>query len=387
MSNKNLKDGMLFTVEKSESGRVYTAKSTSGSLTIDDEISYALREEAHSTNQRLLYKNGEFEIVDNSYVPTVNRATPVLNLIASAYDYKPLNVVMKKNSWKLLFRNGLKGKNTLMTGNAGSGKSTTVAKLAKVLGCNYHYFNLGATQDPRSSLIGNTLFSQEKGTYHSESEFIRAIQTKNTIILLDEISRAHPDAWNILMTVLDPAQRYLRIDEAEGQEVIHVAEGVCFIATANIGTQYTSTRSLDRALFDRFSIVEMEQLTSDQEKELLKLLVPEINTEFLIEKVDILGSITEEVRNLHLSGEVSSHFSTRMVVNIAELLVDGFSLFDALEVTLLPLYDSDGGADSERAKILKAMKKHLPEDEQDSPLFDKEEEADDDDDNPFMPKN
>ena len=40
----------------------------------------------------------------------------------------------------------------------------------------------------------------------------------------------HPDAWNILMTVLDGGQRYLRLDEAEGSPIVNVAEGVTFIA-------------------------------------------------------------------------------------------------------------------------------------------------------------
>ena len=51
------------------------------------------------------------------------------------------------------------------------------------------------------------------------------------------------------MTVLDGGQRYLRLDEAEGSPIVNVAEGVTFIATANIGNEYTSTRVMDRARF------------------------------------------------------------------------------------------------------------------------------------------
>jgi len=124
-----------------------------------------------------------------------------------------------------------------------------------------HYFNLGATQDPRSTLIGNTHYNKDSGTYFSESLFVNAIQQENALILLDELSRAHPEAWNILMTVLDYGQRYLRLDEASGSETVKVAEGVTFVATANIGNEYTSTRVMDKALMDRFTIVEMDVLT------------------------------------------------------------------------------------------------------------------------------
>ena len=60
------------------------------------------------------------------------------------------------------------------------------------------------------------------------------------------------------MTVLDYGQRYLRLDEADGQATIKVADGVTFVATANIGNEYTATRQLDKALLDRFTVVEMD---------------------------------------------------------------------------------------------------------------------------------
>jgi MoxR-like ATPase len=47
--------------------------------------------------------------------------------------------------------------------------------------------------------------------------------------------------------------------------VVKVAEGVSFIASANIGNEYTATRQLDRALVDRFTIIEMDTLTQSEE--------------------------------------------------------------------------------------------------------------------------
>ena len=51
------------------------------------------------------------------------------------------------------------------------------------------------------------------------------------------------------MTVLDQGQRYLRLDEQDGQATINVAEGVTFVAFNNIGNEYTSTRVMDKALW------------------------------------------------------------------------------------------------------------------------------------------
>ena len=187
----------------------------------------------------------------------------VLNFIHTSYSVKPKMLMMSELKWKYLVRSGVRGKNIMMTGPAGCGKTMAAKSLVNSLDRPDFYFNLGATQDPRSTLIGNTHFDSKKGTYFSESHFVKAIQTPNAVILLDELSRAHPDAWNILMTVLDYGQRYLRLDEANGTDTIKVADNVTFVATANIGNEYTSTRVMDKALMDRFTIVEMDVLNED----------------------------------------------------------------------------------------------------------------------------
>ena len=167
----------------------------------------------------------------------------MMEFIQKSYSLKPKDLVISELKWKYLIRSAVRGKNIMMTGPAGCGKTLAAKSLVNALDRPNFYFNMGATQDPRATLIGNVHFDKSKGTYFSESLFVKAIQTPNAVILLDELTRAHPDAWNILMTVLDQGQRYLRLDEQDGQATINVAEGVCFVSTANIGNEYTARSS------------------------------------------------------------------------------------------------------------------------------------------------
>ena len=283
--------------------------------------------------------------------------TKVTKLVS---DFKhaepPKDFFIKKLKWKFLVRNIEKGKNIMMTGPSGCGKTDATFKAASYLEREVHYFNLGATQDPRSTLIGNTHYNKDSGTYFSESLFVNAIQQENAVILLDELSRAHPEAWNILMTVLDPIQRYLRLDEKDDSPTIKVAEGVSFIATANIGMEYTATRVIDRAILDRFSLIEMDVLSEDDEYTLLKGKFPTIDEKQLLSLCAIVGDIRKEINTD--SPRISTMISTRNTIEIAELIIDGFSIHDAAELLIYPLYPNDGN-DSERVYVKQLIQKYV----------------------------
>ena len=294
-------------------------------------------------------------VVKESVLPKSQLAT--MNFIQNSGSLKPDLLKMTELKWKFLVRSAIRGKNIMMTGASGCGKTMAAKSLVKALKRPDFYFNLGATQDPRSTLIGNTHFNQTDGTFFNEALFVKAIQTKDAVILLDELSRAHPDAHNILMTVLDEGQRYLRLDEAKDSPTIKVADGVTFIATANIGNEYTATRVMDRALLDRFIIVEMDILNEAQEVELLMQLFPNVARK----DIDSIANIVTGTR-LELGTEnprISTHISTRNSVEMISLIYDGFKIEEAAEVCIYPQYDQSGGLDSERTFVKQLVQKHI----------------------------
>jgi nitric oxide reductase NorQ protein len=296
----------------------------------------------------------------------------VLGFIHNSYSLKPQGLMMSELKWKYLVRSAVRGKNIMMTGPAGCGKTMASKALVNSLDRPDYYFNLGATQDPRGTLIGNTHFEDGKGTYFSESLFVKAIQTPNAVILLDELSRAHPDAWNILMTVLDYGQRYLRLDEQDTQATIKVADGVTFIATANIGNEYTSTRVMDKALMDRFTIVEMDVLNESEETELLNYMFPHVDS-VLLGNVAKIATLTRSEAN-NDTARIGSGISTRTTVELCGLLYDGFSLEEASEVSIYPQYDATGGVDSERTFVKQIVQKFCDDGSGDD-LFNEDEMA------------
>jgi nitric oxide reductase NorQ protein len=277
---------------------------------------------------------------------------------------------MSELKWKYLIRSAVRGKNIMMTGQAGCGKTMASKALVNSLDRPDFYFNLGATQDPRATLIGNTHFDKSKGTYFSEALFVKAIQTPNAVILLDELSRAHPDAWNILMTVLDYGQRYLRLDEQDTQATINVAPGVTFIATANIGNEYTATRVLDKALVDRFTTIEMDVLTDTEEAGLLQYMFPNVDADALANVATIAHMTRIEAKNDN--ARITSGVSTRTSVEVAGLLFDGFALNEAADITIYPQYTQDGGVDSERTFVKQIVQKFVTDGSSDD-LFNEEE--------------
>lgn len=289
----------------------------------------------------------------------------ILSLLKNCYQFKPEELIISDTKWKYLVRSVIRGKNILLVGPTGCAKTLTAQMVATKVGKsnNFFYFNLGSTQDARSALIGNTHFKKDSGgTLFNESAFVKAIRTPNAIILLDEISRAHHDAINILMTVLDPLQRYLRLDEKEDNEIVKVAKGVNFIATANIGNGYTATRIMDRALLDRFPVkIEMLPLNKDEEFELMieKFNISDKDIKNTLKDIIEIANHTREQVKME-DGKLTNFLSTRSVVEMSELLLDGFSLLEIAENVIYPNFATEGGADSERIYVKQLVQKYLP---------------------------
>jgi len=244
-------------------------------------------------------------------------------------------------------------KNLLLCGPSGSGKTEVIKEFAKAAGRTVVAFNLGAMTEARTSLIGSMTLT-EKGTEFIRSKFIKAISTPNTIVLLDELTRAPMDAFNILLPVLD-GQKTISIDEEGGAEV-HVADGVVFAATANVGMEYTGTGVLDRALKDRFMIEHVSFPAQDFEAAILVKrcgCTPKIARE-------LAKLASEQRQRVDKDEEFSLRVSTRMLILTAEQIVFGITPHEAIAHCIESFFSEEGGTESERTKMNQLSRKFFP---------------------------
>jgi len=89
-----------------------------------------------------------------------------------------------------------------------------------------------------------------------------------------------------------------------------------------------------------------------------------------------VAKITSMTRN-DVKKEVptlSNSLSTRTAVEIGSLLYDGFSLAEAAEITIFPLFEDAGGAQSERTYVKQYVQKFVGSAEEED-LFNVEDDS------------
>jgi hypothetical protein len=127
---------------------------------------------------------------------------------------------------------------------------------------------------------------------------------------------------------------------------------------------------MDKALMDRFTIVEMDVLSDEEEYGLLTYMFPHVDPELLKSVSEIAHQTRSESKND--SGRISNGISTRTSVELAGLLYDGFGLDEASEVTVYPQFSEDGGMESERTYVKQLVQKYISDGSSDD-LFNEDE--------------
>lgn len=252
-----------------------------------------------------------------------------------------------EKDWYLLLRNVMTGMNTMLIGPSGTGKTELVMLACSKLGIRCSVYDMGSMYDPISGLLGVHRLKAGGVSEFDYAKFTKDIQQPG-VVLLDELSRAPAMTNNLLFPCLD-SRRSLPVEMAGGDDVrsIDVHPDCVFIATANVGAEYTGTTSLDRALVGRFFPIELDYMAEPDE---VMMLIARCGLE--TDDARNIASVAGSIRNLYRKGELSSTVSTRETISAGRLVADGWTALEALEAVFLPLFEGSR-TDGEKSIVSK----------------------------------
>ncbi|MFI5132035.1 MAG: ATP-dependent chaperone ClpB [Chitinophagales bacterium] len=157
--------------------------------------------------------------------------------------------------------------------------------------------------------------------YDEGGQLTEAVRRKPySVVLLDEIEKAHPDIWNVMLQVLDDG----RLTDNKGRVVNF--KNTIIIMTSNIGSH------IIQEAFDKVTEKNVDQVTEKAKLEVMNLLRQTIRPEFLnrvdeiimfrpLMKKEIVGIVKiqlEELKKLLMKSGIQLQFSDYALDFLAE---------------------------------------------------------------------
>lgn len=267
--------------------------------------------------------NGPFSVMD-----TIKNNYPCPDISTGFY--------IEEKRWNILVRNILKHKNTMLVGPTGTGKTDVIIRICKALGIPCRIYDMGAMMDPLTDLLGSHRLENGSSKF-DYAKFVQDIQEPG-VILLDELSRAPLMTNNILFPCLDDRRMLpVEIADSNNKRSVPVHPECTFIATANIGSEYSGTNDIDAALENRFMTIQVDYLPKTIESEIVN-----IRTGCNPKAAEKVVSVANVIRERYLDGTLSKTISTRETLMCGELIQDGFHLLDAISFVFCEKFQKYG---------------------------------------------
>lgn len=208
----------------------------------------------------------------------------------------------------------------LFSGPTGVGKTELAISLSKVLGVNFERFDMSEYMEKHalSRLVG----APPGYVGYEQGGLLTEVIKKHpyTVLLLDEIEKAHPDLVNILLQIMDNAT----LTDNNGYKTDF--QNVILIMTSNIGASARSVMgfnkdssiSKDEELKSFFTpefrnrldaIVEFEQLSLETVQGVVLKFIDELNSDLKKKKVSI--SVSEKAKEYIAKSAYSADMGAR----------------------------------------------------------------------------
>jgi len=225
--------------------------------------------------------------------------------------------------------------NVLLIGPAGAGKTQFCKRLSEAWNCEILIIdcgNVGKTKDffgSESAKDGSTAWQPSQLSLicdKAEQE-----PQKKYLVVFDEISRVHGRNSSDLHPFLEKEIRQTSFISTEGTIIVNLPKNVMVMATANIGTQYSGTYSIDNALRDRFLERWLDYPPPEFEIEWLVNKYPRVNYYQAEKIVAAANSLRQAAKN----SQVDYAPSLRKTDATANLVQHGFDVLPAIEQEFL----------------------------------------------------
>ena len=319
----------------------------------------ALSDEVRGNEAVAIAKEISGYTVKEGYTPRAKKETVSAEFVApnpnpSRYWYESDRDARFLKDFVSLRRAGF-DTNLIITGPSGFGKTEGIIRLGERLGAPVHVVNCQAITTPEKWL-GQMQADPERGTYFEISNHLQWVERTHDdcknhdfcIILYDEITRLRPELGNMTFSLWD-GQHGLEVPQM-GRRVMMDPNNI-IVATANMGSAYTGAFQMDWALRGRFDLTLERGMPPESEE--LKVLTTA--TGINDEDGKSLLRVANHTRTLWMNDELDSPISTRSLLSWARMVAGGYTIKEAADYTVIPMYSEDGGAESDRAKVKMAI--------------------------------
>ena len=220
----------------------------------------------------------------------------------------------------------------IFLGTTGTGKTELAKALAEYLFNDENMMTRIDMSEYQEKFSVSRLIGAPPGYvgYDEGGQLTEAVRRKPySVVLFDEIEKAHPDVFNILLQVLDDG----RLTDNKGRTVNF--KNTIIIMTSNLGSQYIQER------FENLNDANREATINDTREKVLEMLKKTIRPEFL-------NRIDDIIMFLPLTKEQIAHVVTLQMNSVKKMLeTQGFTLEwtpEAISYIVDKGYDPEFGA-------------------------------------------